>query len=125
VNKDSETSCNVCQLCTLSLTQTAPCRLNYAVLTPKLSSCMLTNKLKGTTSQDSHPSSPHRALHLPHLDTYHNYFFKNFRPEDRCRHPVIRKMKHNSVVKLTDSYLLEAFELSLGIEEAFYDMRVN
>ena len=38
---------------------------------------------------------------------------------------MIRKMKHNSVVKLTDSYLLEAFELSLGIEEAFYDMRVN
>jgi hypothetical protein len=31
----------------LYLTQTAPCQLNYAVLTPKLGSCMLTNKQKG------------------------------------------------------------------------------
>jgi hypothetical protein len=54
VSKDSETSCNVCQLCTLSLTQTVPGRLNYAVLTPKLGSCMLTNKknddISGLTS---------------------------------------------------------------------------
>jgi hypothetical protein len=118
VSKDSETSCNVCQLCTLSLTQTA-------VLTPKLGSCMLTNKQKGTTSQDSHLSSQHRALHLPHLDTYHSYFYKNFRRQDRCRHPVIRKMQYNNTVRLTDSDLVETLELSLGIEETFYDMRVN
>jgi hypothetical protein len=34
-------------------------------------------------------------------------------------------MKHNNAVKLTDTYLHETLELSLGIEEAFYDMRVN
>jgi hypothetical protein len=38
---------------------------------------------------------------------------------------MIRKMKNNNAVKLTDSYRLETLELSLGIEEAIYDMRVN